>query len=241
MTAFAQDPSAVSAAQAACGPSNVKFDVKDDNSQHTIGQPEAGKALVYVIQDLVSAGSVITKVALDGVWVGAYHNDSYFSFAVDPGERHLCASWQSRLAGLSQIVGLAHFTAEAGRVYYFRTKAFGGRYEAPSLDLDPIDSDLGKFFVASIPLSISHPKEVMMRTPLRAPAVLPPSFEKHALLPGEQRIRCLLRFSKIWGEAGHPLEYRFGLVRPSLLLHVGHDWNSLTGISGMGFVSGHRF
>jgi hypothetical protein len=151
MAAFAQDPSAVSAAQAACGPSNVKFDVKDGNSQHTIGQPEAGKALVYVIQDLVSVGSVITKVALDGAWVGANHNNSYFSFAVDPGERHLCANWQSRFERLSQIVGLAHFTAEAGKVYYFRTKAFGGRYQAPSLDLDPIDSDQGRLFVATIP------------------------------------------------------------------------------------------
>src|SRR6266581_2141788 len=33
-----------------CGPPNVQFDVKKDNSQHSIGQPEAGKALVYVIE-----------------------------------------------------------------------------------------------------------------------------------------------------------------------------------------------
>ncbi|HLM83505.1 MAG TPA: hypothetical protein VK302_23105 [Terriglobales bacterium] len=162
IAAFAQDPAAVSAAQAACGPSNVKFDVKDDNSQHTVGQPEAGKALVYVIQEIGSinciGGCITTKIALDGAWVGANHHNSYFSFAVDPGERHLCANWQSHFARLSQVVGLAHFTAEAGKVYFFRTRAIG--YGGPTFfDIEPIDSDQGRLFVASIPLSISHPKK----------------------------------------------------------------------------------
>jgi hypothetical protein len=158
IAAFAQDPAAVSAAQAACGPSNVKYDVKDDNSQHTVGQPEAGKALVYVIQDIGSISCITTKIALDGAWVGANHHNSYFSFAVDPGERHLCANWQSHFVRLSQVVGLAHFTAEAGKVYFFRTRAIG--YGGPTFfDIEPIDSDQGRLFVASIPLSISHPKK----------------------------------------------------------------------------------
>ena len=50
VSAFAQDPAAVSAAEVACGPKGVNFDVKDDDSEHTSKQPEAGKALVYVIQ-----------------------------------------------------------------------------------------------------------------------------------------------------------------------------------------------
>jgi hypothetical protein len=160
--AFAQNPSAVSAAQAACGPKGVNFDVKDDDSQHTVAQPEAGKALVYVIQDIGAisciGGCITTKIALDGVWIGANHHNSYFSFAVDPGERHLCADWQSHFARLSRLVGLVHFTAEAGKIYYFRTRAFGDKYNA-YLDLDPIDSDMGRFFVASYPLSVSHPKK----------------------------------------------------------------------------------
>ena len=162
MAAFAQDPAAVSAAQAACGPRDVNFDVKDDDSRHNVGQPEAGKALVYVIQDIGSTScigcGVTTKVALDGAWIGANHHNSYLSFAVDPGERHLCVNWQSQFARLSRLVGLAHFTAEAGKVYYFRTKAVEGRYQI-SFDFDPIDSDQGKFFVASYPLSVSHPKK----------------------------------------------------------------------------------
>ena len=160
--AFAQDPSAISAAEVACGPKDVSFDVKDDNSSHTVGQPEAGKALVYVIQDIGAinciGGCITTKIALDGAWVGANHHNSYFSFAVDPGDRHLCANWQSHFARLSQVVGLAHFTAEPGKVYFFRTRAIG--HGGPTFfDIEPIDSDQGKLFVASIPLSISHPKK----------------------------------------------------------------------------------
>jgi len=161
MAAFAQDPAAVSAAEAACGPKGVNFDVKDDNSQHSVGQPEAGKALVYVIQDIgvvkCIGGCITTKIALDGAWVGANHHNSYLSFAVDPGERHLCANWQSHF-DLSRLVALAHFTAEPGRIYYFRTRGFGDKSQA-LFDLDPIDSDMGKFFVASYPLSVSHPKK----------------------------------------------------------------------------------
>jgi hypothetical protein len=161
MAAFAQDPAAVSAAEAACGPKGVNFDVKDDNSQHTVGQPEAGKALVYVIQDIgvvkCIGGCITTKIALDGAWVGANHHNSYLSFAVDPGERHLCANWQSHF-DLSRLVALAHFTAEPGRIYYFRTRGFGDKSQA-LFDLDPIDSDMGKFFVALYPLSVSHPKK----------------------------------------------------------------------------------
>ncbi len=75
IAAFAQDPAAVSAAQAACGAKDVNFDVKDDDSQHTVGQPEAGKALVYVVQDVGAinciAGCITKKIALDGAWGSA--------------------------------------------------------------------------------------------------------------------------------------------------------------------------
>ena len=158
---FAQDPSAISSAQSSCGPKGVNFDVKDDNSSHTVGRPEAGKALVYVIQDIGDTscvgGCLTTKIALDGAWMGANHHNSYFYFAVDPGEHHLCANWQSHLGKFSKIVGLAHFTAETGAVYYFRTRSIG--IGPTFFDIEPIDSDMGKLFVASIPLSVSHPKK----------------------------------------------------------------------------------
>src|ERR1017187_1333159 len=122
LAAFAQDQAAISAAEAACGPMDVNFDVKEDNSQHTVHQPDPDKALVYVIQDLgvvpCIAGCITTKIALDGVWIGANHHNSYLVFPVDPGERHLCARWQSHFGRLNQIAGLTHFDAEPGKVYF---------------------------------------------------------------------------------------------------------------------------
>ena len=160
--AFGQDQEAVSAAESACGPKGVNFDVKDDNSQHTVGQPEAGKALVYVIQDIGApnciGGCLTTKIAVDGAWVGANHQNSYLSFAADPGEHHLCANWQSHFARMSRVTGLAHFTAEAGKVYFFRNRILGGT-GATFFDIEPIDSDQGRLLIASIPMSISHPKK----------------------------------------------------------------------------------
>lgn len=147
-SAFAQDPAAVAAARAACGPEGVSFEVQADSSAHPMAQPGAGKALVYIIQDEGErVGGATIRTAADGVWVGANHHNSYFSFEVSPGEHHLCANWQSRLSRISRLTSLAHFQAEAGKIYFFRTRPIFGQSEF-LLDLDPIDSDLGKLLVA---------------------------------------------------------------------------------------------
>jgi hypothetical protein len=151
----------------ACGSKDVKYEARLDESQHTLAQPEAGKALVYFIQDIgvvnCLGACMTTRIGLDGAWVGANQHNSYFSASVEPGEHHVCASPQSRLlpkpsakyAGV--LVALRHFTAEAGNVYYFRMRSFG----APNqeiFDLDPIDADQAKYLMAYYPLSVSHAK-----------------------------------------------------------------------------------
>jgi hypothetical protein len=160
MGVFAQNSSVVASAQAACGPKDVSFDVQNDDTRHSILQPEVGKALVYVIQE-DSPGKCVscteTKVALDGAWVGANRHNSYVSFAVDPGERHLCVVLQGLFVGALRFASLAHLNAEAGKIYYFRTRTPGeGR---PFVDLDAIDSDQGKFLIARFPASTSRPKK----------------------------------------------------------------------------------
>ena len=149
-SAFAQSQSAVAAA--ACGPEDAGFDVKLDRSQHTLAQPEPGKARVYFIQEIgeVSCigGCMTTKVGLDGRWVGANKRNSYFSVSVEPGEHHMCAN-------PGPLVALAHFTAEAGKVYYFRTRLTNG--ERRLFDFDPLDSDQAKHLIASYPLSVLQP------------------------------------------------------------------------------------
>jgi hypothetical protein len=158
--AFAQDQAAVAAAEAGCGPTNVRFDAKEDTNQHPVPQPDSGKALVYVVQELGEVqctGCALSKVGVDGNWVGANQGASYFSFPVDPGEHHLCVNWQSRFEWRSRAVALANFTAEPGKVYYFRTRLFSTRTDY-LFDLDLVNSDQGKFLVASSAFSVSHLK-----------------------------------------------------------------------------------
>lgn len=154
---FAQAPSAAS--PAACGPGNVSFKVKLDESQHTLAQPDPGKARVYFFHDAGTSSTLgypTVKLAMDGGWVGANHGNSYFSVSVEPGEHHVCVSLQSSL--VAQRVELAHFTTEAEKVYYYRTRLVMSR-SVELLELDPIDSDQGKYLIASFSLSVSSPKK----------------------------------------------------------------------------------
>jgi hypothetical protein len=156
VSAFAQQE--LSGALAACGPKGSHFDVKRDESQHTLVQPGPGKARVYFLQDigvepcLGSCGT--TKIGLDGEWVGANQGNSYFSVSVDPGEHHVCANLHPQFS--PHTVAFAHFTAEAGKVYYFRTRPFWGKDQL--LNIDPVDSDQAKYLIVSYPLSQSRPK-----------------------------------------------------------------------------------
>jgi hypothetical protein len=146
-----------------CGDPQIKFDVKTNKSQHPDAQPASGKALVFFLEDddaFESFPKPTTRIGLDGVWVGANHGDSYLSFAVDPGEHHLCASWQSFVAlGARETSGAAHFTAEAGQLYFFRVKNVYLRDHGPGhLELSPIDSDEGQLLASRYAMSTSHPK-----------------------------------------------------------------------------------
>jgi hypothetical protein len=46
LPAFAQEKAVTTAAPPACGPANVKLDVKLDQTQHSLAQPEPSKARV---------------------------------------------------------------------------------------------------------------------------------------------------------------------------------------------------
>ena len=91
--------------QAGCGFDPAKFEVRRDSHSHPTGAPESGKALVYVFGDSeldnasIHIGGLITRVGVDGEWVGAYEHKSYTYFSVNPGEHRLCSSQQSSLSG----------------------------------------------------------------------------------------------------------------------------------------------
>lgn len=112
-------------AASGCGPATIHFDVKVDKKQHAVTQPDAGKALVYVIQQgrpLGGDSAVTTRVGLDGNWVGANHGESSLAFEVNPGDHQVCVDWQSSLKGRQRLGQAAQLTAEAGKTYYFRAE-----------------------------------------------------------------------------------------------------------------------
>lgn len=134
-----------------CGPMDARFKVSLDKSQHTLVQPEPGKALIYFIHEPYFGGRDPIMLGIDGAWVGAnYHGYSYSSVSVDPGERHICAgvSYYIRIEH-HLAVGLAHLQVEADKTYFYRIR--------DDLRLDPMDSDEGKYLIGFYPLSVSRP------------------------------------------------------------------------------------
>ncbi|MGA2436301.1 MAG: hypothetical protein ABSG25_13575 [Bryobacteraceae bacterium] len=163
-SAFAQDRIAGAAVAPGCGQDDVKFNVKTVNAQQPPTQPDAGKALVYFIEDdsdFESFPKPTTRAGLDGGWVGATHGNSYFTFSVDPGIHHLCAGWQSTvIVGAGHQKVAAHFRFEAGNVYFLKVKnTYPPTHGTDMIHFVPVDSDEGMLLVSKIRLSTSQPKK----------------------------------------------------------------------------------
>ena len=151
--ALAQDKRAISRAEEGCGPQDVKYEVKTDESQHPTPTPEDGKALIY----FVAEGHLTTPFGFDEMWVGAVDGGGYFFVPIDPGEHHVCAMLQSFLPERGPRVSVHSLKAEPGGTYYFRTRMVGIS-TGFVLQLDQLDSDEGRWFVAWSKFSTSHPK-----------------------------------------------------------------------------------
>ena len=165
--AFAQGQAAAARAAAGCGPNEVKFDVKTDKKQYPIGQPESGKALVYVFADEsadnggIHIGGLTTRIGLDGAWVGANRGKSYFFFSVDPGDHRLCTNWQSGVSSRSNLGSATTLSVEAGKIYYFRTSHYfipEGQRQV-GMKLEPLDATEAQLLIAFCSLSTSRPKK----------------------------------------------------------------------------------
>lgn len=162
---LAQSNDAAATGLPGCGNPAVKFEVKTGKGQH-LAQSEAGKALVYFIEDDSKFQSIpkpTTRAGLDGKWVGATHGNSYLSFSVTPGIHHLCASWQfAAITGLGHKTAATHFNAETGGVYYFGVKNTFLRTEGSpivEINLTPLDSDEGQLLANRSALSTSQQKQ----------------------------------------------------------------------------------
>lgn len=171
-TAWAQDNSPTQR-RAGCGPDQAKFDVKREAHSHPTGTPEPGKALVYVFGDsqldntAIHIGGLITRVGVDGEWVGAYEHKSYTYFSVGPGEHRLCTSQQSALKSRRDNASAITFTAEKGKVYYFRTQpsptsltqSTVSRVPNGKVELAAVDPAQAQLMVPKWAYSTSQPKK----------------------------------------------------------------------------------
>ncbi|HWS17084.1 MAG TPA: hypothetical protein VN223_03680 [Candidatus Elarobacter sp.] len=152
--AFAQNDAAIATAKSACGPDKMHFDVEATDFSDSIAQPEAGKALIYVISD---QPGTVARIGMDNAWVAALEGNTHLSFSVGPGEHHFCANWQSIFSARSKYVALSSLNAEAGKVYYLRIRfTIQGEHGPPLLDLDVINEDQGRYLVLGSRRSESH-------------------------------------------------------------------------------------
>lgn len=160
---LAQTAPTAQATAPGCGPTNLKFSVRTDKSQHPSTQPNRDKAVIYFLEDdgsFESHPQPTTRLGVDGNWVGANHGNSYFYVSIDPGEHHLCASWQSLVVlGAHETSAAAHFTAEPGQSYYFRVRNTWLReHGVTRVELTPIDRDEGQLLASKFAYSSSQPK-----------------------------------------------------------------------------------
>jgi len=153
---FAQDPSAASGG---CGPNEGQYDVSTDKKNHPAAQPESGKALVYVIEDIERGPTL--RVGLDGSWVGANKGKSYFFFSVKPGDHQLCTNWQSGVfkKTAERIGSATGVNVEGGKVYYFRIQVYERGERDHTVKLEPVEAAEGQFLVSSSWYSTSQPKK----------------------------------------------------------------------------------
>ena len=84
-----------------------------------------------------------------------------FLFHGGAGRTSPCASWQSTVGiGSRNKSAAAHFTAEAGGVYYFSVKNSWLRDSMiMGIELVPLDSDEGQLLASKFSYSTSHLKD----------------------------------------------------------------------------------
>jgi hypothetical protein len=139
---------------AGCGPLHSEFSVKVDKSDHSLLQPDPGKALVYVLVDErpdtgIKIGDVTTRVGLDGSWVAANYGPSYAVFAVAPGDHRICVDWQSSFGMRNKLNAAVNLSAQAGQTYFYRTLlSIATTNTSPGLWLEAVDPAEGQLLLS---------------------------------------------------------------------------------------------
>jgi len=144
----------------ACGDDSIQFDAKQEKDSRALTVPDDGKALIVFVETMPGEHMMqsTTRFGVDGAWVGAGKNDSYFTWSVPPGEHNLCASMQSAPSrGKKAFTHVASLTAEQGKVYYFEAQITA--VPLLSLDFSQLSEAEGKYRVKAWKFATSKPKK----------------------------------------------------------------------------------
>ena len=143
-----------------CGDDSIEFDAKQENVNPAFVGPGEGKALIVFVESMPGEYRDANNNPLwtGWAWAGATKGDSYFSVEIAPGEHNLCASMQSAPSNRKkEFSHAASFTAEAGKVYFFRSRF--SIIPTPSLDFSPLSEAEGKYRLKAWKFATSKPKK----------------------------------------------------------------------------------
>ncbi len=146
---------------AACGVMSQNFSVTEGASPKTGEQVPEGKALVYLLEDIrhTPFNTVNFRVGVDGKWLGATRDKTYLSFAVEPGEHHLCVDVQGHAWGqLEKGITLRRLNVEEGKTYYLRARMVWGKNTLPLIFVEPVDEDEGQLLLQTSVPAVWHAK-----------------------------------------------------------------------------------
>ena len=155
----------------ACGKQDVSFDIRLEKKPPAPVGPENGKAQVFFIEKSSKPPAIIgcldcrteARFGVDGAWVGATKDNSYFVISLNPGVHHVCAV-------RGKEVDAEPLTVEAGKTYYYQVeyKAEGTQYgtaEQPNYQVKKnvsfamLNEDQGQYRVKVSALSIASPRK----------------------------------------------------------------------------------
>lgn len=132
---------------AACGVDHTDIKTKQDVPRAGASAPPAGRALVYVIEQMPELGFYTThvNVGVDGRWVAQLSSRTFTSLVVDPGVHHLCAAYQGRLASSDGATILRRLNVEAGKTYYLLYRGLFSKESGELGFFDEVDEDEGQY------------------------------------------------------------------------------------------------
>jgi serine/threonine protein kinase len=119
----------------ACDPATVNFKVRTVRDFVPLPSQPADKAIVFILRPTHYGGSIQTKVAVDGHWVGANEMKNYFYVVLPPGNHYFCSQSENR--------SLLALNVEAGKTYFVQQHILPGMLKAQNA-LEVLDEKQGK-------------------------------------------------------------------------------------------------